>query len=436
MLGINIGNSSFNCFGDLILQDKIIRAAISDRCADEFRNLLTEMVNEGKTNGYYFGSNIACCNWLVSLILSLLCKHDKLAVYYEVQSNLSGNSEKFPYARYALLVSCLNNDDETAEYIIRNELDASDFKADWFFVNPLYFLMITGKYRLLEIALDICREKRKAELELFSENNFEHCINSEFDSDSMSFVAASAAYFGDRRFLTLLFDKGYRIDESMAAQLYNEPQAMKFMLEIFCNKPMDIRQFIRENFSTHNKLQLGWALFPLYGQEVLEQFLEEIGPMEKVHTIDSDIIMQYCAFDWTSADKLDRLLNGLLEKELTLRVGAYDIWEYAFLEEYIEPYSDTITLDLTYCDSDCFMDLNDDVLKRILMNKIIFSPKGGMIFVRIVLDRDNSQLTRLLINNGLVNKDNFYEILDYAISNKYLNVLGELHKFELNAENQ
>lgn len=65
--------------------------------------------------------------------------------------------------------------------------------------------------RLLEIALDICREKRKTELELFSENNFEHCINSEFDSDSMSFVAASAAYFGDRRFLTLLFDKGYHI---------------------------------------------------------------------------------------------------------------------------------------------------------------------------------------------------------------------------------
>ena len=59
-----------------------------------------------------------------------------------------------------------------------------------------------------------------------------------------------------------------------------------------------------------------------------------------------------------------------------------------------------------------------------------------MTFVRIVLDRDNSQLTRLLINNGLINKDNFNEILEYAISNKYLNVLGELHKFELNAENK
>lgn len=54
--------------------------------------------------------------------------------------------------------------------------------------------------------------------------------------------------------------------------------------------------------------------------------------------------------------------------------------------------------------------------------------------VQIVLDRDSSQLTKLLIKRGLINKENLYEVMDYAISNKYLNVLAQMHKTKLAAE--
>lgn len=421
MIGSFIGSSDKNYFGDFIRQEKVIRAAISGCSADEFRNALTDMYNEEMVNGYYLDVNIVCCNWVVSLILSVLRRQDKLTAFYEAQKELKIGTDTIPSANYSFFVSLLENDDEFAEYIIRNELESSDFREMWYFVNPLYLLMLTGKYHLLKIALDRCIEVC----------NKERCTaetDKPFYGESMSFVVASAAYFGDREFLTLLFDSGYRMDEDIVVQLYSEPDAMEFLIENYrhrtgADKPLSVCGFVRENYTTQQKLEMGLQILTCYGQEKFERFLEELSPMEKVHILDNNAVMPYITVEWSSADKGKLFLNSLAEKELTVIMHEYDIMDIYDIEKVFSDHS--LTYELEY-DDDFFEFLSNRELKNILTRNFIFKPSLNGGIVQTILSRNNRQLTKVLIKNGMINRDNYEEILDYVISNRYLNALAVL----------
>lgn len=421
MIGSFIGNSDKNYFGDFIRQEKVIRAAISGCSADEFRNALTDMYNEEMVNGYYFDENIICCNWVVSLILSVTGQQDKLTAFYEAQKKVKIGTDTIPSANYSFFVSLLENDDEFAEYIIRNELESSDFREMWYFVNPLYLLMLTGKYHLLKIALDRCIEvcnKEKCTAE----------TDEPFYGESMSFVVASAAYFGDREFLTLLFDSGYRMDEDIVVQLYSEPDAMEFLIENYrhrtgADKPLSVCGFVRGNYTTQQKLEMGLQILPCYGQEKFERFLEELSPMEKVHILDNNAVMPYITVEWSSADKGKLFLNSLAEKELTVIMHEYDIMDIYDIEKVFSDHS--LTYELEY-DDDFFEFLSNRALKNILTKNFIFKPSLNGGILQTILSRNNRQLTKVLIKNGMINRDNYEEILDYVISNRYLNALAVL----------
>lgn len=421
MIGSFIGNSDKNYFGDFIRQEKVIRAAISGCSADEFRNALTDMYNEEMVNGYYFDENIICCNWVVSLILSVTGQQDKLTAFYEAQKKVKIGTDTIPSANYSFFVSLLENDDEFAEYIIRNELESSDFREMWYFVNPLYLLMLTGKYHLLKIALDRCIEvcnKEKCTAE----------TDEPFYGESMSFVVASAAYFGDREFLTLLFDSGYRMDEDIVVQLYSEPDAMEFLIENYrhrtgADKPLSVCGFVRENYTTQQKLEMGLQILSCYGQEKFERFLEELSPMEKVHILDNNTVMPYITVEWSSADKGKLFLNSLAEKELTVIMHEYDIMDIYDIEKVFSDHS--LTYELEY-DDDFFEFLSNRALKNILTKNFIFKPSLNGGILQTILSRNNRQLTKVLIKNGMINRDNYEEILDYVISNRYLNALAVL----------
>lgn len=430
MIGSFIGSSDKTHFGDFIRQDKVIRAAISGCSAYEFRNALTDMYNEEeKDHGYYLGVNTVCCNWLVSLILSVLRRQDKSTAFYEAQKKLKLGTDTIPSANYSFFVSCLENDDEFAEYIIRNELDSSDFRTMWYFVNPLYFLMLTGKYRLLKIALDRCREVCSKESITDETDEPNDCTDSIFYGEGMSFVVASAAYFRDMEFLTLLFDSGYRMDKDIIVQLYSEPAAMEFIIENFCDrlgldKPAAVCEYVGEKFSTHQKLEMGLQILHCYGQEALERFLEELSPMEKVSILDDNIIISYIAVEWSSADKGKLFLNSLAENELTVILYEYDITDLYDVEQIFTEQS--LTFELTYDDDDFLETLSDNQLRDILKRNFIFKQSGDGSILQTVISRNSRQLTKLLIKKGMINKDNYEEILDIVISNRYLNALAVL----------
>ena len=428
MIGLPIGNSGKTHFCEFICQDRAIRAAIGSCSADEFRTALTDMYNEEKALKQYWETCISGCELEVSLILAMLCRHDKLKAFYEVQRSFNIPSDTPVPAKYSLLVSCLNNDDEAAEYVIGNELDRSDLDEEQYLLNPLYFLMITGKYRLLAAALDRCREIFGKRLHCDTDES-DMFINREFPENSLSFLAASAAYFGDVDFLTVLFDKGYRIDEEIIVQLYPEPAAMEFIMgnfydKIGMDKPVGIYEFIREKFSTKKKLRMALQIRQLYDNKAFERFLEEVSPMKKIDVLDDYTIMMYSSFTY----KGSFLLNDLAEKELTVTLDDHNFLDHYQIERIFTGHS--VTFDLSYCNTHIFKTLSIKQLKDILMRNIIFSQSDICDIMQSILDRNSKQLTKLLIGKGMINKDNYEEVLDYVISNKRLNALDVLNNAE------
>ena len=91
-------------------------------------------------------------------------------------------------------------------------------------------------------------------------------------------------------------------------------------------------------------------------------------------------------------------------------------------------HENRITYDMTQCkDENIFWTFSDKELKDILKKNIILDKSNICGMVRAVLDSNSKQLTRLLINKGMINKDNYEEVLDYVLSNKYLNALAVLN---------
>lgn len=432
MIGMPIGNSRKTNFCEFIGQDRAIRAAIGGCSADEFRKALTDMYNAEKAAKPYWEPYICCCELEVSLILSVLCRHEKLKAFYEVQRTFDIQSDTPEHAKYSLLVSCLLNDDESAEYIIRNELDFSDFSQDWYLVNPLYFLMITGKYRLLDIALDRCCEIF-GKMPSFDTDESDMFINREFPANSLPFIAASAAYFGDRDFLAVLFDKGYRMDEDIIVQLYPEPAAMELIIgnfydKIGMDKPVSIYEFIREKFSTKKILRMALQICQIYDSNACERFIEKVSPIKKIDVLDDYTIMMYSSYVWQDTDKGKLFLNDLAEKELTVTLDDHNFLDFYEIEGVFTDHS--ITFDLSYCNIGIFKTLSVKQLKDILMRNVIFCQSDIDSIRQAVLDRNSKQLTKLLIGQGMINKDNYEEVLDYVISNKYLNSLAVLKNAE------
>ena len=413
-----------NHFEEYIHQDRAIRAAIGDCSADEFREILTDTYEKEKELAQDWLIDVSCCDMMISLILSVLCRRDKLKAFYEVRRNVENRIKPAQSAKYALLVSCLNNDDESAEFIIRNELDNADFNPDAYFAGPLYFLMLTGKYHLVSAALERYRDIWSA----FYDSDETGGLNS--GCREFALPAASAAFFGDRDFLTAMFDCGYFPDDHLVVQLYSKPEAMEFIIgnfydKIGLDKPVGIYEFIKEKFGTEKILEMALQIRSLYGDEAFASFTEGLRPMKKTDRLSSSIIMLYSPPIMLSDS--NAFIRASAEKELTIVMNDNEEQLPFYDAERMFP-EHSITYDMTQCkDENIFWTFSDKELKDILKKNIILDKSNICGMVRAVLDSNSKQLTRLLINKGMINKDNYEEVLDYVLSNKYLNALAVLN---------
>lgn len=421
-------------FSEYIWQDKVIRAAVGDCSADEFRKAMTEMYEKETEMAQLWSINVGCCELMVSLILSVLSRKDKLKAFYEVKRNATNSVGNAEYAKYSLLISCLNNDDEAAEYIIENALCYSDIDSSLYFTHPLYILMLTGKYSLIPAVLKKSNELCFSEFLYDVDESKRDDMTFRFFGTAPVYSIASAAYFGDREFLKAMFDNGYSIDGDIVENLYFEPAAMEFIIRNFydkmgLDKPMGICDFVKEKFGAEDILKMAIKISSMYGDEAFADFREELRPMKKTNVISSDIISLYCPpYLWQDSDRETDLMRESAEKELTVslsrgenRVPFYDA-ERIFSDN-------SITYDMTnITDERFFRLLSNKDLKATLMRNVIFDKSSVDSVVKEILNRNNKQLTRLLLGKEMINKDNYEEILDYAASQKLLNVLAVLHK--------
>ena len=138
--------------------------------------------------------------------------------------------------------------------------------------------------------------------------------------------------------------------------------------------------------------------------------------------------MMYSSYVWQDTDKGKLFLNDLAEKELTVTLDDHNFLDFYEIEGVFTDHS--ITFDLSYCNIGIFKTLSVKQLKDILMRNVIFCQSDIDSIRQAVLDRNSKQLTKLLIGQGMINKDNYEEVLDYVISNKYLNSLAVLKNAE------
>ena len=413
-------------FGDYIHQDRVIRAAVNDCSADEFKRLMAEMYEKEREFTQDWQMDIGVSDMLISLILSVLCRQEKLKAFYEVRKEFESRIRFAEHAKYALLVSCLLNDDESAEYIIRNELDNSYFSPETYFAGPLYFLLITGKSNLVPAALERYRETCAS----FCRNKetSEPCLR----GDEFAYPAASAAYFGDDDFLNAMFDSGYQIDDNLVIRLYDMPEVMEHLIRIYYektgrDKPVSITEFIKENFSTEKILQMGFQIKTIFGDEAFIRFTENMRPMKKTDRFSNSIIRLYympTAFNDTNG-AYSSFLHDCAEKEITIVNDNNDDDPFLYAELLFPDH--IITYDMTECfDDELFQILSNKDLKRVLQKNVIYNQQSIYTIVWAVLDRNNKQLTRLLLKKKMINKDNYEEILEYVVSERLLNSLAVL----------
>lgn len=429
MIGVPIPIFNVLNFSEYICQDRAIRAAIGDCSAEEFRKALTDVYKKNEepsedNTGFEFPKNNSRCDTLIGLILSSLRLHDKLRVYYEVRREAEFHANHIEPAEYALLVSCLNNDDISAEYIIRNELDFSELGNGVYLFEPMYFLMITGKYNLIPAVVERYNET------CFPFGNYSLSNM----SGRFAYEAASAAFFRDRELLAVLFDLGFCLNDALIIQLFPYPDAMGYIINNFydklgSDKPVDIFELIKRKFHTEGILDLALQIRLSYGTDAFKRFTAGLEPMKKTAVLHSSTIRRYSpSFGFPEMTEEVIFLKGSAEKELTVVMDACDDSVIFYdVEKILDGHS--VIYDLTDCDGkDIFWMLSNSELKDLLTKKnMIFSRSEISDAVLAILGRNSRQLTELLIRKGIINKDNYEKALDYLVSEKYLNSLAALN---------
>lgn len=433
MIGIPVPIFNVLDFGKYICQDRAIRAAVGECSAEDFRKILRDVYKKKEEPsadwmGLEFPADNCRCDTLIGLILSSLRLNDKLKVYYEVRREAEFHANHIEPAEYTLLVSCLNNDDEAAEYIIRNELDYSEPDQGLYLFEPLYFLMITGKYHLIPAVLERFHDTCSPF------DNYSSPEMSAIESSRFAYAAASAAFFGDREFLSVLFDFGYRMNDTLIIQLFPYPETMEFIINNFydkmgLDKPVNIYELIKKKFHTEEILDLALQISMSFGTEAFERFTAGLSPMKKTAVLHSSTLRRYYpSFGFQDINEKVLFLKESAEKELTIVMDVCDDSVLFYdAEKVFEGHS--ITYDLTSSvEKDIFWMLSNKELKDLLTKRnMIFSRSEIGETVLAILGRNSRQLTEVLIGKGIINKDNYAEALDYLVDEKCLNALAALN---------
>lgn len=422
MLGFGTFQEKCLDFSDYFDHDRAIRAAIGDCPAEKFREILRDLYSFDEHFDVYMTDCYCYSNTVIKLILSSRGQHEKLKVFYEVIRERISQLGSTKPIEYALLIGCLNNDDETAEYIIREQLYYLDFHKDIYFIEPFYFLMITGKYELIPAAMERLRSCPKAS------------GVSEIDFGQHTDTVASAAYFGDNKFLRAWFEGGYQIDKALILRLYPYPEAIEFIIREFYDKfgfdkPVGIYEFIKGCLNADEILDLAYDIKVRYGEECFHQFAEDMRPMEKAHIIHGDTLWRYTMpTPQANTSSTVLFLREFLDEKVTVVMQDNAAFPLLFeAKRLLEGHS--ITYDMTnYSDNYFIWNISTSEWTDLLKTCDFIFPESGYVdMLYPILQKNSKALTRILIKKGIINKDNYKELLECLVSEKLLNVLAVIN---------
>lgn len=420
-MAVNTDNKlSFPSYTEIIYIDELMRAALEQDNTEEFREL-TESLKRSERG---IASNSMIKRFLT--VMSLTNSAEKLSAFIDYIntpfSSAYGETERNDYARPindAMMISIVREDHETARQLLNDPGNS--------FVSavPMYYIMLTKRYSLIPDCLEFIKRNLESPFyDSFHRRPFE---------DELAYVIASAAVHRDSEFLTRLFENGYKPSVLAIAFLTNRPDSFEFLADTYfayLGKAGEPSEFVRTIFTPEYQLNFVICTALLNGRDNIKELLSQYSLPEKATAILSSDIRFLETQLYDESGSLKESVKALLNHELTIVID--DNYTYFALNNGITKGHD-ITFDMRHYNNnfDDVLFRMGDLLPDLLSHKLIFEPsKECPRFIQAVLKFDsNGSDTRLMIENGVINKDNISSAKKFAEDNDLTAVLPTLEQY-------
>lgn len=410
----------FPSYSEIIYLDELMRAALEQDNTEEFREL-TESLKRSERG---IASNSMIKRFLT--VMSLTNSAEKLSAFIDYIntpfSSAFGETERNDYARPindAMMISIVREDHETARHLLNDPGNS--------FVSavPMYYIMLTKRYSLIPDCLEFIKRNLESPFyDSFHRRPFE---------DELAYVIASAAVHRDSEFLTRLFENGYKPSVLAIAFLTNRPDSFEFLANTYfayLGKAGEPSEFVRTIFTPEYQLNFVICTALLNGRDNIKELLSQYSLPEKATAILSSDIRFLEAQLYDESGSLKESVKALLNHELTIVID--DNYTYFALNNGITKGHD-VTFDMRHYNNnfDDVLFRMGDLLPDLLSHKLIFEPsKECPRFIQAVLKFDsNGSDTRLMIENGVINKDNISSAKKFAEDNDLTAVLPTLEQY-------
>ena len=409
---------SFPNYSEIIYLDELMRAALEQDNTEEFRELTENL----KRTERGISSNSMIKRFLT--ILSLTDSAEKLSAFIDYIhtpfSTSFSETERNDYARPitdAMMISIVREDLETARQLLNDRSNT--------FVSavPMYYIMLTKRYSLIPDCLEFMNRDL--------ESSFNDILHRRPFEDELAYVIASAAVHRDSEFLTELFGCGYKLSVLAIAFLTNRPDAFDFLANTwfaYSGRSGEPSEFVRTALSPEYQLNFVLCTALLNGRETVPDLLRKYSLPEKMTAIlSSDIRFLETQSDYLGG--LKESVKALLDDKLTIVID--DNYTYFALNNSLTEGRD-ITFDVRHYDDVLgdFLFKTEKLTDFISHNLIVEQSGECSRFVGQVLHLDDDgSLTRLLIKNGVINKDNISNVRKFSEDNMLTSVSSYLEEY-------
>lgn len=409
---------SFPNYSEIIYLDELMRAALEQDNTEEFRELTENL----KRTERGISSNSMIKRFLT--ILSLTDSAEKLSAFIDYIhtpfSTSFSETERNDYARPitdAMMISIVREDLETARQLLNDRSNT--------FVSavPMYYIMLTKRYSLIPDCLEFMNRDL--------ESSFNDILHRRPFEDELAYVIASAAVHRDSEFLTELFGCGYKLSVLAIAFLTNRPDAFDFLANTwfaYSGRSGEPSEFVRTALSPEYQLNFVLCTALLNGKETVPDLLRKYSLPEKMTAIlSSDIRFLETQSDYPSG--LKESVKALLDDKLTVVID--DNYTYFALNNSLTEGRD-ITFDVRHYD-DVLGDFlfKTEKLTDLISHKLIVeqSEECSRFVGQVLHLDDDGSLTRLLIKNGVINKDNISSVRKFSEDNMLTSVSSYLEEY-------
>ena len=385
------------------------------------------------------------CSLLIGA-LAAMGAHEKLQVFMDLY-NCGGIHPYYTFIhlgdilRETLVVSMIFGKTAACEKLLSEyfhevspfmELFAHDNRRS-FESNPLYYIMLTKRYELVDVYMDILRNNMGRN---WLNESDEATIHIDVD---LTFI--SALLYDEREFVRAMLDSGYRPKSDVFAELAAYPNVFdEYRKNYFSyyfperNRPPRMRDFLSRALIGDELFKFAYLVYDKFGVENADGFFAGID-FPKISVVSSSMLLvnRLRRYSFDNDKPVDeKSLLKLIDDRLYIIADITNVAE--MVKENAQAFEGKELIydmrgnedGLGFC-SAC--NLTNKMLKDFLSQKLLFNTDEGCSqFLLSVLERNNRTLTDLVIKQGMITQENFSAAIKFLSDNHLLIALNEINK--------